>query len=42
MIQFDRVFEPDPKNRLIYDHMFAQFLAAKDKIRPVFHNLNKS
>jgi len=41
MIQFDRVFEPDPKNRLIYDRMFAQFLEAKDKIRPVFHNLNK-
>jgi xylulokinase len=41
MIKFDRVFEPDPKNRLIYDRMFAQFLAAKDKIRPVFHALNK-
>jgi xylulokinase len=41
MIQFDRVFEPDPKNRPIYERMFAQFLAAKDKIRPVFHSLNK-
>ena len=41
MIKFDRVFEPDPKNRLIYDHMFAQFMASKDKIRPVFHALNK-
>jgi xylulokinase len=41
MIKFDRVFEPDPKNRLIYDGMFEQFLAAKDKIRPVFHKLNK-
>jgi xylulokinase len=41
MIRFDRVFEPDPKNRLIYDRMFAQFLEAKDKIRPVFHHLNK-
>jgi xylulokinase len=42
MIKFDRVFEPDPKNRLIYDHMFAQFMASKDKIRPVMHALNQS
>lgn len=40
-IKFDRVFEPDPKNTLIYDRMFAQFLAAKDNTRPVFHSLNK-
>jgi xylulokinase len=42
MIKFDRIFEPDPKNRAIYDRMFAQFIASKDKIRPVFHALNKS
>ena len=42
MIKFDRVFEPNPKNRAIYDHMFAQFMASKDKIRPVFHALNKA
>jgi xylulokinase len=42
MIKFDRIFEPDPKNRAIYDHMFAQFMASKDKIRPIFHALNKS
>jgi xylulokinase len=41
MIKFDRVFEPNPKNRAIYDSMFAQFMASKDKIRPVFHALNK-
>ena len=41
MIKFDRVFEPDPKNQLIYDHMFAQFMASKDRLRPVFHALNK-
>lgn len=42
MIKFDRVFEPDLKNRAIYDRMFAQFMASKDKIRPVFHALNKA
>jgi xylulokinase len=42
MIKFDRVFEPDPKNQAIYDRMFAQFMASKEKIKPVFHALNKS
>ena len=42
MIKFDRIFEPDLKNRAIYDHMFTQFMASKDRIRPVFHALNKS
>ena len=41
-IKFDRIFEPDPKNRITYNRMFAQFMASKDKIRPVFHALNKS
>jgi xylulokinase len=41
MIKFDRVFEPDPKTRAVYDHMFTQFMASKNKIRPVFHALNK-
>ena len=42
MIKFDRVFEPDPKNQAIYDRMYAQFVAARDKNRPIFHALNKS
>ncbi len=42
MIKFDRIFEPDPKNRDVYDRMFAQFIASKNKIRPVFHALNKA
>ncbi len=41
MIKFDRIFEPDPSKRAIYDRMFAQFMASKDKIRPIFHALNK-
>jgi xylulokinase len=41
MIKFDRVFTPDPRNRFIYDRMFAQFMASKDKVRPVFHALNE-
>ena len=41
MITFDRIFEPNPENRAIYDRMFAQFMSSKDKIRPVFHALNK-
>jgi xylulokinase len=41
MIKFDRVFEPDPKNRAVYDGLYAQFTAAREKIRPVMHALNK-
>jgi xylulokinase len=41
MIKFDRVFEPDSKNQQMYDRLFAQFLEAKDRLKPVFHNLNK-
>lgn len=42
MIRFDRVFEPDPQNQAVYDHMYAQFSAAREKNRPVFHALNKN
>lgn len=42
MIKFDRIFEPDPRNRDVYDRMFAQFMSSKNKIRPVFHALNKA
>jgi xylulokinase len=41
-IKFDRIFEPNPKNKEIYDRIFTQFLASKDRIKPVFHALNKS
>ena len=41
-IQFDHVFEPDAKNRAVYDPMYAQFTAAREKSRPVFHALNKA
>jgi xylulokinase len=42
MIKFDRVFEPDPQNKPIYDRMYARWSEARDKIRPVMHALNKS
>jgi len=42
MIKFDRVFDPDPKNQAVYDRMYAQFTAAREKNRPVFHALNMS
>jgi len=42
MIKFDRIFEPDPKNQAVYDRMYAQFIASKNRLRPVFHALNKA
>jgi xylulokinase len=41
MIKFDRVFEPDSKNHLIYDRIFTHWQEARDRIRPVFHKMNK-
>jgi xylulokinase len=41
LIKFDRVFEPDPKARAVYDRLFKQFMASRKKIQPVFHALNK-
>jgi xylulokinase len=33
-------FEPQPQNRAVYDHLFAQFRATYDGLRPVFDALN--
>lgn len=41
MTHFDRIFEPNPKNAAIYDRIYAQFTAAREKIRPVMHALNR-
>jgi len=41
MIKFDRVFEPDTRNQMLYDRVFNQFLEAKDRLKPVFHKMNK-
>ena len=41
MIHFDRVFEPDAKNHALYNDTYGQFGAARDRIRPVMHALNK-
>lgn len=40
MIHFDTIFEPDPRNRQVYDRLFAQFMSCKDKVSPVMHALN--
>ena len=42
MIKIDRVFEPDPKNRPIYDKLYERWSEAREKIRPVMHALNKN
>jgi len=42
MVKFDRVFDPDPKNRAVYDDMYGHFSAAREKLRPVLHTMNKA
>lgn len=39
-VKFARIFEPDEKNRAIYEKMYAQYRAAYKQLRPVFHKLN--
>jgi xylulokinase len=34
------VFEPHPENRTVYDRLFAQFMACRRSLKPVFHALN--
>jgi len=41
-IQFDGVLETEAKKRAVNDLMYAQFTAAREKIRPVFHALNRA
>jgi xylulokinase len=41
LIKFDRIFEPNHSNRAVYDRIFAQFMASKDRVRPIFRALNK-
>jgi xylulokinase len=42
MIKFDRIFEPNLKHGAVYDEMFGHYSAAREKLRPVLHLMNKS
>ncbi len=41
-IKFSRIFEPQEKNRLVYENMFKQFQAGFKNLKPITHALNKS
>jgi len=40
-IRIKRVFEPNPINKEVYDHMYSQFRKCTKQLKPVFHTLNK-
>jgi xylulokinase len=42
MVEFDRIFEPEPKNRAVYDDLYGYYTAAREKLRPVMHAMNKA
>jgi xylulokinase len=42
LVHFDRTFEPDPKNRATYNRLFDYYLEAKDRLKPLYHSLNKA
>lgn len=41
MVKFDRIFEPDLKNRAVYDDLYGYYTTARERIRPVLHAMNK-
>jgi xylulokinase len=41
LIKFKHVFEPQEKNRAVYDRMFKQFLAGFKNLKPITYALNK-
>jgi xylulokinase len=40
-IKFSRIFEPQEKNRQVYDGMYKQFQAGFKNLQPITHALNK-
>ena len=40
LVKFSGVFEPDPKNRRIYDELFREFVEIYNQNRPMFKRLN--
>ena len=40
LMEYESVFEPDPKNAGIYDRLFSEFVEIYRKNRPVFSRLN--
>ncbi|CAG0950303.1 xylulokinase [Anaerolineales bacterium] len=41
LIKFKQIFEPQEKNRAVYEKMFKQFLAGFNNLKPITHALNK-
>jgi len=41
-VRIKRVYEPNPANKEIYDHMYTQFRKCTRQLKPIFHTLNKS
>jgi len=41
-VKFSRIFEPQEKNRLVYESMYKQFQAGFKNLQPITHALNKS
>jgi xylulokinase len=36
------IFEPDPKNQVVYNQIYAQFRKCTKQLKPIFHTLNHS
>jgi xylulokinase len=41
-VEIARTYQPDPKNRNIYDRLYGQFLALYKRNKPIFKRLNRA
>ena len=40
-VRIKHVYEPNPANKEVYDHMYKQFRLCTKQLKPIFHTLNK-
>jgi xylulokinase len=40
-VRIKRIYEPNPANKEVYDHMYTQFRKCTRQLKPIFHALNK-
>jgi xylulokinase len=41
-VEIERTYQPDPKNRNVYDRLYGQFLALYKRNKPIFKRLNRA
>jgi xylulokinase len=40
-VEIERTYQPDPKNRSLYDRLYLQFIALYKRNKSIFKHLNR-